>query len=957
MVDRLEQPRDPFVHRHIGPSDDEVAAMLESVGFERMDDFIDAVVPDSIRYRERLRLDPPSGEHEQLARLRSMAQRNEVYRSYLGMGYHGTDVPAVIQRNLLENPGWYTQYTPYQAELAQGRLEALMNFQTLTAELTGLPIATASLLDEATAAAEAMAMCWALGKRRRNTFYVVEGCHPQTLAVVQTRAEPLGIEVRIGSADDLVEDNLCGVLVQYPTTDGRIVDYGDLANRVHEAGGLLVAATDLLALALLRPPAEFGADIAVGSSQRLGVPMGNGGPHAAFLTTTEKLERLIPGRIVGLSRDTAGRPAFRLARQTREQHIRREKATSNICTAQVLPAVLASMFAVYHGPDGLRRIASRVHEATCTLAAGLRRLGLDPGAGPFFDTLRVTTTDQTAILEAARRRRINLRAYDDDSLGIALDETTGVGDLTDILNAFAEGLGKTPPEPAALATEVDLAIPEPHERHSAFLQQRIFNSISSEHEMLRYLFQLQERDLSLAHSMIPLGSCTMKLNATAEMMPITWPDFASLHPYAPPEQMSGYQELFDLLESWLGEITGLPAVSLQPNAGSQGELAGLLTIRGYHAARGDSHRNVCLIPVTAHGTNPASSVMAGMRVVPVASDDQGGIDIADLKRQCEQHADELAAFMITYPSTAGVFDEDVVEICQLVHDHGGQVYLDGANLNAQVGLCRPAEVGADVCHLNLHKTFCIPHGGGGPGMGPICAAEHLRPYLPAHPLESTDNGASSIAAAPFGSGSILPISWMYIAMMGAEGLTQASRVAILSANYMAKRLSSHYPVLYSGRHGFHAHEFIIDLRELKKSSDVTVDDVAKRLIDFGFHAPTMAWPVAGTMMIEPTESETKEELDRFCEAMIAIRGEIREIENGNTKYEESPLRHAPHTVHAVTSSEWPHSYAREQAAFPGPWLRERKFWPAVGRIDNVWGDRHLVCTCDPVSAYFDDAEL
>ncbi len=960
MVEVLEQPRDPFVRRHIGPGREQVASMLESLGFEHMDDFVDAVVPEAIRYRERLALGPPSGEHEQLARLRAIADRNEVFRSYIGMGYYGTDVPTVIQRNVLENPGWYTQYTPYQAELAQGRLEALINFQTLVAELTELPLANASLLDEATAAAEAMAMCWAFAKRRKGTFYVDEGCHSQTLAVVRTRAEPLGIQVRVGAPSDIGagDADLCGVLVQYPASDGRIADYANLAKTAHANGALLVVATDLLALALLRPPGAFGADIAVGSSQRLGVPMGYGGPHAGFMSTSEQLERLIPGRIVGMSKDTAGRPAFRLARQTREQHIRREKATSNICTAQVLPAVLASMFAVYHGPRGLKRIAERVHRATCLLAAGLRKLGLDPGDGPFFDTLRVATEDHAAILESARRRQINLRQHPDGSLGIALDETVGTADLADLLNAFAEGLGRSAPDAAVLTGEVDCELPAPHARETPYLQQAVFNAIESEHQMLRYLFRLQERDLSLTHSMIPLGSCTMKLNATAEMAPITWREFGALHPFAPAEQAAGYAELFAQLERWLGEITGLPAVSLQPNAGSQGELAGLLTIRGYHAARGEAHRNVCLVPVTAHGTNPASSVMAGMRVVPVGSDDEGGIDLADLNRLCEQHSEELAALMITYPSTAGVFDEAVVEICRTVHEHGGQVYLDGANLNAQVGLCRPAEIGADVCHLNLHKTFCIPHGGGGPGMGPICAAPHLAPHLPGHPLTPGGPGTEgAIAAAPFGSGSILPISWMYIAMMGAEGLTQASQTAILSANYMAKRLSAHYPVLYSGRHGFHAHEFIIDLREFKKSADVTVDDVAKRLIDFGFHAPTMAWPVAGTMMIEPTESETQSELDRFCDAMIAIRDEIRRIESGEMSREDNPLKHAPHTVEAVASSEWTHAYSRELAAFPAPWLRERKFWPSVGRIDNAWGDRHLVCTCDPISAYVDDADV
>ncbi len=959
MVDTLREPLDPFVRRHIGPPEAEVAAMLETIGFDRMDDFIDAVVPEAIRYRQPLALGSPSGEHEQLARLREIAGRNQPFRSYIGMGYHGTTVPAVVQRNILENPGWYTQYTPYQAELAQGRLEALINFQTLVSELTALPLANASLLDESTAAAEAMAMCWAAAKKRKSSFFVADDCHPQTLAVVRTRAEPLGIEVIAGPAAELrpTDHDLCGALVQYPTTDGQIVDYSELAEELDASGARLVVATDLLALMLLRPPGAFGADIAIGSSQRFGVPMGYGGPHAGFLSSTTELERLIPGRIVGVSKDARGSQAFRLARQTREQHIRREKATSNICTAQVLPAVLASMFAVYHGPAGLERIARRVRRATLLLVAGVRRLGLDPGAGPFFDTLRIPTDRTDAILAAALERRINLRRYQDGSLGVALDETVGAGDVADLLAVFAQGLGETAPDPAELGEEAEVEIPAQHARRGTLLEQEVFNTVHSEHQMLRYIFELQERDLSLAHSMIPLGSCTMKLNATAEMMPITWAEFGGLHPFAPGDQAAGYHELIEQLNGWLAEITGLPAVSMQPNAGSQGELAGLLTIRAYHRARGEGHRDVCLVPITAHGTNPASSVMAGMRVVPVKSDQSGGIDLDDLRRLCELHAGELAALMITYPSTAGVFDEDVVEICQTVHEHGGQVYLDGANLNAQVGLCRPAEIGADVCHLNLHKTFCIPHGGGGPGMGPICAAEHLAPHLPGHPLAPPTDGfgdSGAVAAAPFGSPSILPIPWMYIAMMGGDGLTRASQVAILAANYMAKRLSGHYPVLFSGRHGFHAHEFIIDMREFKKTADVTVDDVAKRLIDFGFHAPTMAWPVAGTMMVEPTESETKDELDRFCDAMIAIRAEIRQIERGEMSRDDNTLKNSPHTIEAVASSEWPHPYSREQAAYPGDWLRQRKFWPPVARIDNAWGDRHLVCTCDPISAYSDE---
>ena len=950
----LFEPTDPFVRRHLGPGEEEIQAMLRTLGFDSLDSMVSAVIPESIRLDRPLDLGPPRGEHEVLKELRDLARRNQVCRSYIGMGYHGCLTPPIIQRNILENPGWYTQYTPYQAEIAQGRLEALMNFQTMVADLTALPLANASLLDEATAAAEAMSMCYAVTQRKKKVFFAAQDCHPQTLAVLQTRARPLGIELEVGDPFDLGAAAPFGVLVQYPTTDGRILNYAELAEAARQAGALVVVATDLLALALLRPPGEFGADIAVGSSQRFGVPMGYGGPHAAFLSARQDYERYLPGRLVGLSKDDRGERAFRLARQTREQHIRREKATSNICTAQVLLAIMASMYAVYHGAQGIRRIAQRVSDASRVLAAGLRRLGFDIGDELFFDTLKVRLEPgaDVSILTAARSRSINLRHYLDGAVGIALDETVTRQDLQDLLEVFSQG------HPLAFSLDelvetVDPGFPKPFARTSDYLTEEVFQRFHAEHEMLRYLHRLQERDLSLTHSMIPLGSCTMKLNASAEMIPISWPEFSQLHPFAPPEQAEGYEQLFRQLEAWLAEITGLEAVSLQPNAGSQGELSGLMVIRAYHQDRGEEERDVCLMPKSAHGTNPASAVMAGCQVVPVACNERGDIDLGDLSAKAEAHRDRLAALMITYPSTHGVFEDDVREVCDIVHAHGGQVYLDGANMNAQVGLCRLSDVGADICHLNLHKTFCIPHGGGGPGVGPICVARHLAPFLPGHPLSSTggEKGIGPVAAAPYGSAGILPISWMYIALVGAAGLRRASQVAILSANYMAKRLADHYPVLYTGRDGFVAHEFIIDLRRFKESAGVTVDDVAKRLMDYGFHAPTMSWPVAGTMMIEPTESESKAEIDRFCDALIAIRHEIREIEEGRADRENNLLRHAPHTAATTVSDEWDRPYSRERAAYPAPWVRERKFWPPVGRIDNAWGDRHLVCTCDPVETY------
>jgi glycine dehydrogenase len=947
-------PTDTFPRRHIGPDDGEITEMLRLLGYTSLEDLISAIVPEAIRLRRELHLPEPRGEHELLDDLHEMAGGNEVFRSFIGMGYHDCITPPVVQRNVLENPGWYTQYTPYQAEIAQGRLEALLNFQTLVADLTALPLANASLLDEATAAAEGMGMCHNLVRDRRG-FFVAEDCHPQTIAVVRTRAQPLGIEVHVGPVEtvDVAGQDLFGVLVQYPTTDGRIVDYAALSERVHAGGALVVAAADLLALTLLRPPGEFGADICVGSSQRFGVPLGYGGPHAAFLSTRDEYKRQIPGRIVGVSKDRHGHPALRLALQTREQHIRRDKATSNICTAQVLLAVMASMYAVYHGPKGLEEIARRVHRLTAILAAGLRRLGFDPGRVPFFDTVRVRVGARAAeVLAEARARRINLRDYGDGSLGISLDETTLEDDLLAVWSSFSGGRA------------LDFAVDEllegagedfapPFRRMSRYLLHEVFNRHHSEHEMLRYIHRLQARDLSLTTSMIPLGSCTMKLNGTSEMLPVTWREFAELHPFAPAEQAKGYAQLFAQLEAWLAEITGFAAMSLQPNAGSQGEYAGLLVIRAWHRSRGDTGRDVCLIPVSAHGTNPASAVTAGFKVVVVACDDKGNIDVEDLRRKALEHRGRLGALMVTYPSTYGVFEETIREVCAVVHENGGQVYMDGANMNAQVGLTRPTEIGADVCHLNLHKTFCIPHGGGGPGMGPIGVAAHLAPFLPGHPVTGlgTSQSIGTVSAAPYGSPAILVIPWVYIALMGPAGLKRASEVAILSANYMAKRLESVYPIVFTGKSGRVAHEFIVDVRPFKKTADIEVDDIAKRLIDYGFHAPTMSFPVAGTLMIEPTESEPKAELDRFCDAMIAIREEIRAVEEGRADRADNVLKNAPHTAGEATGDEWTHPYGRQEAAFPAPWVRAHKFWPFVARIDNTYGDRNLMCSCPAVEAY------
>jgi len=951
----LLQPLDTFPRRHLGSGPFDIERMLEVLGVDSLDALIDETVPPHIRLPQPLHLDPPRSESEVLAELRSLASRNRVHRSFIGMGYYATLTPGVILRNILENPGWYTQYTPYQAEISQGRLEAILNYQTMVMELTGMDIANASLLDEGTAAAEAMTMAKRAQKRGRtgNTFFVSEKCHPQTIDVVRTRAEPLGYTVVVGDhATYDFGDHTFGALVQYPDTEGTIHDFSSFCARAHAAGALVTVATDLLALTLLTPPGEFGADIAVGNSQRFGVPLGFGGPHAAFMATREELKRLMPGRLVGVSIDAEGRPALRLALQTREQHIRRDKATSNICTAQVLLAVMASMYAVYHGPEGLRNIARRTHLLTELLRARLHALGYTTNAGPVFDTLKISggPHTQAQIARLAHVNAINLRYFADGSVGVSLDEPTTLKEMRTLLEIFGDDDGA---DLAALAQTLPVEPPAPFARSSAFLTHPVFNSHHTEHEMLRYIKRLEARDLSLAQSMIPLGSCTMKLNATTEMLPVTWPQFANLHPFAPADQSLGYQELFRRLEGWLAEITGFAAVSLQPNAGAQGEYTGLLVIRGYHRARGEGHRNVCLIPSSAHGTNPASAVMAGMEVVVVACDENGNVDVADLRVKADQYADRLAALMVTYPSTHGVFEAAIHEICEIIHARGGQVYMDGANMNAQVGLTSPAAIGADVCHLNLHKTFTIPHGGGGPGVGPICVAAHLAPFLPGSAVVTGVGGPQSIgavAAAPWGSAGILAIPYAYIAMMGAEGLTQATKVAILNANYIAARLDPYFPVLYKGEHGRVAHECIIDLRPLEHETHITAEDVAKRLMDFGFHAPTLSFPVAGTLMIEPTESESLAELDRFCEAMIQIHSEIMAVKEGRSDAQDNPLKHAPHTA-SVIAGEWGRAYSREQGAFPAPWVRERKFWPYVARIDNVYGDRHLVCACLPVEAY------
>jgi glycine dehydrogenase len=940
-----------FARRHIGPNDAEVAHMLRDVGFENLDGLIEAAIPKNIRLDRQLNLPEARSESQALAELRAISKKNRVVRSFIGAGYSDCITPPVIQRNILENPGWYTAYTPYQAELAQGRLEALLNFQTMIVDLTKLDVANASLLDEATAAAEAMALCHAVVPNRQ-VFFVADDCHPQTIEVVRTRAKPLSIEIKIDNFSRFKFDKtVFGALVQYPATDGAIYDYTEFVRQAHEAGALVVVAADILALTLLKPPGEFGADVAIGNTQRFGVPLGFGGPHAAYFATRNEYKRHMPGRLVGVSHDAEGQPAYRLALQTREQHIRRDKATSNICTAQVLLAIIASMYAVYHGPHGLRAIAERVHRLTSQLTQGLRALGLTVMHENFFDTIRVEVESSSTIIEHAEKAGCNLRPFGPRAVGISFDETTTSRDIELLMSIFCgthvrdfadDDLGEPP-----------IRIPQSAIRNSDFLTHPIFNTHDTETEMLRYLKKLESRDLSLTTSMIPLGSCTMKLNATAEMFPISWPEISKVHPFAPSDHTTGYTEICKQLEEWLAEISGFAAVSLQPNAGSQGEFAGLLAIREYHASRGEAHRNICLIPTSAHGTNPASAVMAGFKVLSVACLKDGDIDLADLRAKADEHARDLAGLMVTYPSTHGVFETTIREICEVVHAHGGQVYMDGANMNAQVGLCRPGDYGADVCHLNLHKTFCIPHGGGGPGVGPIGVAKHLAKFLPKQSsignwdLGFGNFGVGPVAAAPYGSASILTVSWMYIRMMGPAGLTEATKIAILNANYIAKRLNPYFPVLFKGKHGLVAHECILDLR-FWKDAGIEVEDVAKRLMDYGFHAPTISWPVAGTMMVEPTESEPKHELDRFCDALVSIQAEIEAIANGKTDRKNNVLKNAPHTARQIASDKWDRPYSREQAAFPAPWTREHKFWPAVARIDNVYGDRNLFCSCPPL---------
>ena len=949
-------PTDIFIHRHIGVNFKEIEEMLNVLGLGTIDDLVNKTVPSNIRYQGLLDLGEFTegrGEQELLQNLKAIASQNQVFRSFIGMGYANCITPPVIQRNILENPGWYTQYTPYQAEIAQGRLEALLNFQTMIIDLTGMEIANASLLDEGTAASEAMSMIYGLHKDQNCIkFFISNSCHPQTIAVVKTRSQALGLEVVVGDHEKFDFDaSYFGALLQYPATDGTIYDYAEFIDKVHSAGGRAIVAADLLALTVLKPPGEFGADVVVGNSQRFGVPLGFGGPHAAFFATKEAFKRQIPGRVVGISKDVHGNHALRLALQTRVQHIRRDKATSNICTAQVLLAVMAGMYAVYHGAEGLKQIGDRTHQLTKILATGLEKLGYKLANSQFFDTIKVNVDSAQDILNKGIEKSINLRAIDRYTVGISLDETTSRQDIINILGIFS-------------TSEVDLDNLDYAEdklgtfkRTSAYLTHPVFNQYHTETEILRYIHRLQSKDLSLATSMIPLGSCTMKLNATSEMLPVTWAEFGQIHPFAPSTQTKGYQVLFQQLEAWLGEITGFAGISLQPNAGSQGEYAGLLVIRAYHDYRGETHRRVCLIPQSAHGTNPASAVMAGMKVVAIACDDMGNVDLTDLRTKAEKYQHELAALMVTYPSTHGVFEASIKEICDIIHYYGGQVYMDGANMNAQVALCRPGDFGADVCHLNLHKTFCIPHGGGGPGMGPIGVMSHLVPFLPdttfSSHIESSKPNVGAVSAAPWGSASILTISWVYIALMGAKGLKLATEVAILNANYIAKRLESSYPILYKGENGLVAHECILDLRSLKTTAGIEVDDIAKRLMDYGYHAPTVSWPVAGTMMVEPTESESKQELDRFCDAMIAIRAEVSEIESGKMDKLDNPLKNAPHTAEFLLKDEWTHPYSRSLAAYPAPWTKEHKFWATVGRIDNAFGDRNFICSCQPMEDYID----
>ena len=936
-----------FIARHVGPSADDQQQMLSALGCTNLQQLTAQVVPEAIAMAEELAIVDGCTEAQALAELREIASHNLVFKSFIGQGYYDTITPNVIQRNILENPAWYTAYTPYQPEISQGRLEALINFQTMISDLTGMEMSNSSMLDEGTAAAEAMALCQRMSKSKSSRFFVDSDCLPQTIEVIKTRAEPMGIEVEVADPASFSGEAF-GILLQYPGASGEVRDYREIIGKVQEQKGLAVMAADILSLVLLESPGSLGADVAIGTTQRFGVPLGFGGPHAGYMATREAYKRNLPGRLVGLSQDANGDPAYRLALQTREQHIRREKATSNICTAQVLLAVIAGMYAVYHGPQGLQRIAQRVHLLTSVLAEGLRLNKMAPTNKHWFDTLTLHTGKRTEeIVATAEAREINLRQIDAEHIGLSIDETTGSDDIVALWDIL---LGEHSLNMDTLAAEVAGSLPDDLIRTDGFLTHPTFNSYHSETEMLRYLRRLADKDIALDRAMIPLGSCTMKLNATAEMLPITWPEFSNMHPFAPTDQTGGYRVMIDQLESMLCAATGYDAMSLQPNAGSQGEYAGLLAIRGYHESRGDAHRTMCLIPSSAHGTNPASAQMCGMKVVLVKCDDQGNVDIADLKEKAAAHSENLAAIMVTYPSTHGVFEEGIKEICQIVHDHGGQVYIDGANLNAMVGVCQPGKFGGDVSHLNLHKTFCIPHGGGGPGVGPIGVGEHLAPFLPKE-VEGGERRGAQVSAAPFGSASILPITWMYIRMMGRVGLKQATEVAILNANYIANRLQEHYQVLYTGANGRVAHECILDVRPIKDNVGISVDDIAKRLIDYGFHAPTMSFPVSGTLMIEPTESESKAELDRFCDAMIAIKHEVNQVANGEFQLDDNPLVSAPHTAAIVTADEWTRAYSRSQAAYPVDSLRDSKYWPPVGRLDNVFGDRNLICSCPSMSDY------
>ena len=947
----MTKQNDSFIQRHIGPSPKEISEMLKVIGLNSLENLVNDTIPKSILSKKTLALDNVVSEYDLAQLSKKIATKNKVFRSFIGQGYYGTKVPAVIQRNILENPGWYTQYTPYQAEISQGRLEALLVFQTMISDLTGLPLSNASLLDEATAAAEAMAMLFReVKKDDRNVFFVSERCHIQTIDVLKSRSTHFGIQLIIGDHLSFkFDDNVFGALVQYPATDGEIFDYTNFCKSAHNSGAYVAVAADIMSLLILTPPGEFGADVAIGNTQRFGVPMGYGGPHAAYLSANEKFLRKIPGRVIGVTVDRHGNEAYRMALQTREQHIRREKATSNICTAQVLLAIMAGMYAVYHGPKRLKQIAESIHLKTKALSEGIIKLDHKVLTKSYFDTLRISLSGKSAkeIRKSAEKEQINFRYYENGDIGISLDELTTEKDIKDILTILTMKDTKN----TKIKDRYEIVL----KRESEYLTHPTFNLYHSETDMMRYLHRLEMKDLSLNTSMIPLGSCTMKLNAASEMMPITLPEFTELHPFAPIEQAQGYQQIIKELGCYLKEITGLPSVSMQPNSGAQGEYSGLMVIRAYHHHNGESQRNICLIPASAHGTNPASAVMAGMQVIVVKCDEQGNIDVSDLRTKAEQHSQNLAAFMVTYPSTHGVFEEAIGEMCDIIHKNGGQVYLDGANLNAMVGLCYPADFGTDVIHINLHKTFAIPHGGGGPGMGPICAAKHLADFLPKHAIVKTDSkkGITAVSAAPWGSANILPISWAYIALMSGAGLMYASQVAILNANYMAKRLEEHFPILYHGAKGRVGHEFIIDLRPFRKTSGITEEDVAKRLMDYGFHAPTMSFPVPGTLMIEPTESESKTELDRFCDALISIKQEILEVESGKTDKTDNVLKNAPHTAQEVTSDNWNHPYSRGQAAYPAEWLKKSKFWPSVGRVDSAYGDRNLVCACPPIDTYKD----